>query len=165
MSGEMLLLQVGAAFLLYLILKNRLNAFVHPLRMRLADLGAAALEDKGLSDRSKASVEFQLDNAYNGRVAWAFVLLLPFAAVKSLIDSIIGREKSEPSRGEETAIMVLATISVFATSPIAAFLFAIEVLLVAVLFLPLGGSMRIMERILEKAEGSWQNHHHRITGH
>lgn len=163
MTGEMLLLQVGAAALLYLITKNRMNAYVHPLRMRLADLGAARLADEKLSDRMRSRIEFQLDNAYNGRIAWGLVILMPYAAVRSLIESFVGKEKAERGDSDYSAIMLLSTISVFATSPIAAVLFLIEMLVLGLLFVPLGAALRTMENTLERAEGTLQ-HRHRLAG-
>ena len=164
MTGEILLLQVSAAALLYLIIKNRLNAYLHPLRMRLAELGAERLADHSISDRDRSRIEFQLDNAYNGRIAWALVLLFPFFAARSLVESFIGVERSEASGSDDTAIMLLATMSVFATSPIALALFMIELLVFAVLFVPLGRSLRSMAGTLERAEDTI-HHKRRIAGH
>jgi hypothetical protein len=156
MTGEMLILQVAAAFLLYVILKNRLVALAHPLRMRLADLGRDLLAEPSLDDASRARVQFQLDHAYNGYIAWAFVVSFPVAAVRSLIDSFTGKKNEDSSsfKSDLTAITTLATLSVFATSPIAAVLFIAEMAIFAVLWIPVGSALRYSEKFLATTEHS-----------
>lgn len=163
MSGEYLIVQAAAALLLYLILKNRFIAMADPLRMRLADLGKKVLSDPNLDAQDRERIEFQLDHAYNGWIAWAFVVLLPISAVRSLWDSFSGRTKAGPvtHKSDSNAITLLATISVFASSPLAAIIFALEFILLAVLFVPVWTALRYTGDMLASTENSL----HRVRVH
>jgi hypothetical protein len=71
---------------LYLLLVKRLADAVHPLRLKLARDGERLLASGTLSQQDADYVHFCLDNAFNGKVAFWGMFLVPLMSVSTLID-------------------------------------------------------------------------------
>jgi hypothetical protein len=151
------LVSIGVFAILYLILCNRAISLVHPLRMEMLELGERLLADHRLRDDEAKAVETGIAYAYSSWIAWAFVVGLPVAAIATIIDRVRGRENplscgERDLQNDLNRFLRLATVSLLANSPLAAFLFVIVFVACSILFLPIGNAVQEMMRVLSLAQ-------------
>jgi hypothetical protein len=122
------LLAIALATLGYGFILRRLAEVIHPLRLRLAELGEKYLE-MPLAPEDRTQVIFYLDNAFNPWVAVVAVASFPFV----IIFLLFRPKQNNTSIGTQKEIEYLFTISVVAANPLFSLVTALE-LLIAALF-------------------------------
>jgi hypothetical protein len=153
MNTYALLVTAGLFAAAYLFLCNRVTAALHPLRLELARVGTRLIAAPGMPGPVKTMVGAALDHAYSSWVAWAHVFALPVAVVLTVRDALTGRKDPDfenvpaDSRPELSLFCALSTVSTLANSPLAFALFALEVLVCMVLWMPIGVLMHQTARM------------------
>jgi hypothetical protein len=114
-----------ALVLAYPLILWRLNGFVEPDRMRLAETGERLLQRSDLSREDRNMVEWMMGNAFNGWIAVAAVFAFPLAAVLMLLsgawrERFLSRSsaRSMEVKNEMAMIRRLFFISIFAANPL-----------------------------------------------
>ncbi|MDO8422316.1 MAG: hypothetical protein Q7S99_09145 [Parvibaculum sp.] len=164
MTDFHLIIAAGVIASAYIVLCNRLTAYVHPIRMRLADQGRDLLDSGVLAGHDEELVEAALDRAYSTWGAWAHVILMPFAAVVVTFEMLLRRPDSldqypKDVRDRISKFGIFSTISVMANSPLAAALLILELAILAIFFVPLGRLAHAMGVAQERLQSVLWDHH------
>ena len=147
------LITSAALLLANMILRNRLSAFVQPLRLEMAELGESLLAEEILPAKAKSTINYDLDTAFDGWRAWFFVFAVPFAAVVIVVEMIFGKITTPAKipdhlRSDYDRFQRLAIVCRFANSPLATLILIIEAVFMFVIFLPVYRIGQVVDWIL-----------------
>lgn len=142
-AASEILLMGGVLLAFYLLICNRVVAAIHPLRMRFANLGAHLLANPELGPLLRRRVNMSLNHAYSTPTAWGLAIAVPFAAIATIKDEVVGNNPdadlehlSEETRDDLRLFCSLWFVSVIANSPLAAAVVALELFIVLITWLP-----------------------------
>lgn len=148
MNLDLVILTAGLFITAYLIVSNRLVALLHPLRIDLAELGAFLLEQSDLPVPYRARIEYSLDRAYSPASAWLIAFATPIATVLAVRDLVLMRQNDGLAdiptelRADMRLFCVLSVTTTVGNSVGASVLFALQIFLSMILWLPVGTVLR-----------------------
>jgi hypothetical protein len=138
----------------YCILLNRAAHFVQPLRKRLARRGEHLLSNPYLSKTEEESVRFFLDNAFNGRLMFWGVFLVPIAMPFGFFSRRDDdRDRPESFFSEFGAFTNMTFISLFAANPFCGLIVAVEMLLLIIVMMLAGGTVGTLKMTIQAFVG------------
>ena len=149
-------LMVPVGLVCYAILRNRLTAFVQPLRLSAAQKGEELLADPRMTSGSKKYLNWWLDRAYSPSMIWKLCLLMPVAAIAFVwTHKEKGPVSALPDRTVRDSITSvvnrIAGAHIF-SSPILGLVFLAEVAIALFFFAIFGGSIHFFLRMLVAVE-------------
>lgn len=171
MTEYQVLLAAALTVTFYAVLCNRVTRLVHSLRMRMAEKGEELLNTERLPDHMVIHIETSMNNAYCTFCAWAVVFALPFAAVAVVLDKVKGRpdpfsDVPADLREGVDQFAMLSFVSTLANSPLAALLFAMEFVVLLVLWIPAGRLARelfsvrdVLANLIHSNKLPWHHNH------
>jgi hypothetical protein len=148
------------AVALYPLLIWRLNRYMRPRRVRLAELGAALSRDKRLSETERASIHAMLDNAVSAFTAIGVMLVVPIAGTTVLARRAILGRPSRPAWRETDAgathdeFVKLYFTSISAANPACGLILWLELGVFVVLALLVGATSNLMQDIRARSATS-----------
>ena len=146
----------------YMLLVNRLNHFLRPFRMDLAERGGRILANPGLAEAERDFLTFALDNAFNSRLVPVAALVLPFALAISAIKGT-GPEDRRLGVSEARVVAFKALGSMAASNPLFGLIILLELVVFALVLLMIGRTTRGFQRIIVATLGRLghsQSHSH-----
>lgn len=152
--------------LLLILLQRRLDHWIQPVRMDMAEIGERLLEDDRLSARRKESVGVMLDTVYSGWMPVVIAIVLPFVVVGMAFDRK-GREaarRADPSdpdlKAELTGFEGMYITSMLAQNIFVAPFIILEMILIALVLAIFGYSGKASNRALRAVleNGSVSSH-------
>ena len=149
---------------LYLLLVKRLADAVHPLRLKLARDGERLLASGTLSEPDVDYVHFCLDNAFNGKVAFWGMLLVPLMSISILVDLASARSALPGFAAKRRASLVdpvtdLFCRSVLAANPICGAMVVAQVAIVVMVGVLVTGQLKSAQSLLRAVvdvESAWR---------
>jgi hypothetical protein len=169
MTASAFIFVVGVTLIAYLYLKHRIAVELQPFRLEMAAMGERLLAEPELSERDARLLETQLSVAYSGIGPWIFVVMTPFAAIRTAYLILTGARKpadSSPHRlvRELNIVERRALISMMANSPVAAVIYVSELIVLMLLMIPLGVLRIETIRLLDRSAKAVQHSRH-VAGH
>jgi hypothetical protein len=153
-SEIQLLIAAAALICIYHFLRARIAVLLQPLRLELAETGETLIADETIPADYRDSIELILHLAYSAGAAWMLVAAYPYVSLKMLRRS---QDRNDPLAGLSAEkrralsfVIRVGTISIFANSPLAAFIFMLEILL----FRPIGRTMRQAIKLIDSSKHS-----------
>lgn len=142
-----------SSFLL-IFLQNRLDHWIQPVRMDMAEIGERLMEDERLSEPRKESVGVMLDTLYSGWMPILIAIVLPIFAVVMAFDPK-GREKARQAdptdadmKAELSGFEGMYISSLLAQNVVLAPILIVEMALIAVALAACGYSAKALNRAL-----------------
>lgn len=156
MSEAYTLLAVVAALVVaYAALSGRLQKFVQPVRLRLADSGESLLERNQIPEQHRAVIQYCLDHAFSAWPMFAVsVMMLPSALTP---DQTIPPLQDKELEQDFDEFLNLFVTSAAAANPICAIIAVSEVLLLVIILAILGQTSQTLSKILRRAL-AWEEH-------
>jgi hypothetical protein len=141
---------IGAAIIFYAVLVNRLLRLVQPIREKCAVSGEALLLSGKLPKEAAAQLRSMLDNAYNEWIPWiaivAWLVILLRTPFRRPLSDPANAIKDDEIRKVFVSIRALLIICSIVVSPIAMFIFVIELMITIVLVALVAPTWGVIER-------------------
>lgn len=130
------MLIVGLAIFFYLAIARGMSRAIQPLRLYVVDSINELSDDPTVPTAVRDDLIALSGSMFSRYKAWRFVLLLPVAALASSIHGPNSNSKislkRHPKRKEIVAAYLCGAICMLARSPIALFIFCVEMLLLVI---------------------------------
>jgi len=148
----------------YLMLAKRLADAVQPMRLDLAYKGQVLLVTGNLNPADTNYVRFCLDNAFNGKVAFRGMFLLPFLGAWKLMRLCIARPERQAAHASRAPcvdhIAELFWRSALVANPLCGMIVVAQMTVVIAIGVLISGQLRFVKSLLRavvEIESSWRD--------
>jgi hypothetical protein len=164
-TAETYALLVPVGLVLYAILRNRLAAFVQPLRVSVATTGEEVLTNSKVPTEAKEHLAWWMDRAYSESMMLKLCVATPIASVlffwtrKSRISPLSGTDAK--TRKAINILVGKIVVSQIASAPILGPIFLAELTIVLIFIAICGGSFQFFMKMLFAIEDgvAMRGHH------